>query len=422
MAVTVPPCWGGYRLARNGAVKPEAIRAGGFAHTAGLAQGREVLLSVEDSTSVSYPHASASELGLTGGKRSAKRNGFMVHTVLLLDAQSEATVGLVAQRHWCRGPASYGKNHTRKQRAYPDRESYKWGQASAETATRLGAAMRRTVSVCDRKADIYGYLVYKVGNGPRFVVRAQADRRLEGRGGKLFDTLRRDAAALCSHAVAIPQRGGRKARTAVVSVRTATFDILVPAGSAAGGESLRLNAVLAEEVGAPAGVEPLHWVLLTTEAVGDAEAALRVVRYYGLRWRIEEYRKAWKSGVGVERQRFQSTGNLGRMLAVTAFLAVRLLQLKELADKPAQADGADCGKALDEGEWKALWVSTEPGKPLPQTPPPAHWAFYALAKLGGFAGTKRTGRVGWEAVWRGWSRLQERVQGYRLCKSGFAEL
>lgn len=413
---------GSYRLMRNEAVKPEAVRASGFARVAELAQAPELLLAVEDTTSVSYPHAVAAGLGLTGGKQAAKRNGFMVHSVLLLEAQSGCTVGLIAQHHWCRDPASFGKNHTRRQRSYQDRESYKWEQASVDVTKRLGSTMQRTISVCDRESDIYDYLCYKHRNKQRFVVRAQANRRLVDSQTKLFDTLQRDAATLCGYTVQIPQRGGRKARTANVLLRTATLDFRVPVGSSVRDESLRINAVLAEEVDAPASSEPLHWVLLTTEVVGDAQAALQVVRYYELRWRIEDYHKVWKSGIGVERQRFQSMGNLERMLVITAFLAVRLLQLRELLDKSADTAGTSCEKVLAEVEWKVLWVSTEPNKPLPKTAPPAHWAFYAIAKLGGFTDTKRTGRVGWDTIWHGWFRLQERLQGYQLSKSELAEL
>ena len=413
---------GSYRLMRNGAVKPEAVRASGFTRVAELAQSPGLLLAVEDTTSVSYPHAVAARLGLTGGKQTAKRNGFMVHSVLLLDAQSECTVGLIAQRHGCRDPASYGKNHTRRQRSYQDRESYKWEQASVDTARCLGSAMQRTISVCDRESDIYDYLCYKHRNKQRFVVRAQANRRLVDSRTKLFDTLRRDAIAVCGYTVQIPQRGGRKARTANVLLRTATLDFMVPVGSSVTEESLRINVILAEEIDAPAASEPLHWVLLTTEAISDAQAALQVVRYYELRWRIEDYHKVWKSGIGVERQRFQSIGNLERMLVITAFLAVRLLQLRELLDKPANIDGTTCGATLTEDEWKVLWVSTEPNKPLPKTAPPAQWAYYAIAKLGGFTDTKRTGRVGWDTIWHGWFRLQERLQGYQLSPPELAEL
>lgn len=409
---------GSYRLMRNGAVTPEAIRASGFAGTAKSVQDAKCLLAIEDTTCVSYEHAVATQLGLTGGKKAAKRNGFIVHSVLLLDAEGGHTLGLIEQQHWQRDPASYGKNHTRKKRAYSDRESYKWEQASIEVAKRLGPAMPRTLSVCDRESDIYDYLWYKRRNGQRFVVRAQANRRLKNSEAKLFDALRQDATALCGYSVDIPQRGGRKARRAKVLLRSATFDFLVPEGSAVPEESLRVNVILAEEVGPPAGSEPLHWVLLTTEAIDDAEAALQIVRYYELRWRIEDYHKAWKSGVGVERQRFQSVGNLERMLAITAFLAVRLLQLRERLD----AKGTTCEKILAEDEWKVLWLSTEPDKPLPKTPPPLRWAYYAIAKLGGFSDTKRTGRVGWDTLWHGWFRFHERLQGYRLSQTKLAEL
>jgi hypothetical protein len=109
---------------------------------------------------------------------------------------------------------------------------------------------------------------------------------------------------------------------------------LVPEGTSVAEETLRINVILAEEVDAPALPEPLHWVLLTAEAVNDAESALQVVRYYEMRWRIEDYHDVWKSGIDVERQRFQSVENLERMLVITAFLAVRLLQLRAKIDRP----------------------------------------------------------------------------------------
>lgn len=92
----------------------------------------------------------AAELGLTSNNQNAKRNGFIAHSVLLLDAVSEHTIGLIAQQHWCRDRANYGKKHWRKQRAYEDKEIYKWEQASVQIAKRLEAAIQRTISVCDR--------------------------------------------------------------------------------------------------------------------------------------------------------------------------------------------------------------------------------------------------------------------------------
>lgn len=145
---------GCYRLLRNDGVKPQAIREGSFSSVAQHAQSHDLLLAVEDTTSVSYTHAVAGELGITSNQKDAKRKGFQVHSVLLLDAASENTVGLIEQSHWCRERKDHGKKHARKQRAYEDKQSYKREQASEHTDERLGATMGRTISVCDRESDV----------------------------------------------------------------------------------------------------------------------------------------------------------------------------------------------------------------------------------------------------------------------------
>lgn len=412
---------GSYRLLRNAEVKPEAIRAGGFAATARQAREHALLLAVEDTTSVSYEHAAAAQLGTTSNSLSARRRGYQVHSVLLLDARHERTVGLIEQTHWCRENRDYGKKHQRKKRPYADKESYKWEQASVQLETRLGDAMARTISVCDREADLYEYLSYKQQQAHRFVVRAKVNRRLQGGEVGLFEALTKEGTSWCSYSVQVPQRGGRPARTAKLSLRSSTVVVTPPGGSPAQHDPLRINAVLAEEIDAPVNAEPLRWVLLTTEAVTGAEDALAVVRYYECRWRIEDYHKAWKSGVGVERQRFQSPENLERMVVLTAFLAVRLLQLRESQGSSTAPASTACNELLGDDEWKILWVSTE-HHPPPPSPPSTRWACLALARLGGFADTKRTGRPGWDALWHGWFRLQERIKGYQLSQLALAAL
>lgn len=107
---------------------------------------------------------------------------------------------------------------------------------------------------------------------------------------------------------------------------------------------------------------------------------------------------------------------------ITAFLAVRLLQLRERLDAPGYTPETTCETVLNKDEWKVLWLSTEHNQPIPTTAPLARWAFYAIAKLGGFTDTKRTGRPGWDTIWHGWFRLRERLDGYQLSKSALTEL
>lgn len=407
---------GGYRLLRNDRVRAEAIREGGFAAVARQAQELALLLAVEDTTSVSYTHAVAGELGVTSNKKNAKRKGFQVHSVLLLDAESETTVGLVEQSHWCREPQDYGKKHARRQRAYEDKESHKWEQASGHTAERLGATMARTIAVCDRESDVYEYLEYKQRHAQRFVIRAKVDRRVMPGEENLFATLSQEAVGLSCYTVNVEQRGGRQARQAKVQLRSLSLELQAPARGGRHRAPLTVKAILVEEVETPPNIiEPLRWVLLTTEPVGSAEEARQVVRYYELRWRIEDYHKAWKSGVGVEKQRFQQVANLERMLVITAFLAVRLLQLRENLDKPEEGEQASCATLLSEDEWNVLWISTQRSAP-PVKAPSIRWACLAVAKLSGFTDTKRTGRPGWDTMWRGWFILQERLKGYQMSK------
>jgi len=69
----------------------------------------------------------------------------------------------------------------------------------------------------------------------------------------------------------------------------------------------------------------LEWILLTTEKISTFEEARKVTRCYELRWRIEDFHKAWKSGTKVESLRMQSKDNLEKMIVILSFVAIRLL-------------------------------------------------------------------------------------------------
>lgn len=406
---------GGYRLMRNASVEPEAIAAAGFEAVARQLPETTTLLALEDTTTLSYKHTVGDELGVVGSDVKARSRGLLVHSVLLVDAATERTLGLVEQQRWCRDEKAHGRKHQRKNRSYQDKESAKWQRASERLSDRLGAAISRTISVCDRESDVYEYLDYKRHHAQRFVIRASVDRNLSCADGRLFETLD-DQATLWGHKqINVPQRGGRKARQCTLALHAMRVELLPPRrhqGSA--GQPMEVNVIVARELDAPDGVQPLCWRLLTSEPIDHIEQIEQVLRYYELRWRIEEYHKVWKSGVGVERQRFQRAANLERMLVITAFVAVRLLQLREamMAESDAAAEGT---VPLQTEQWKVLWLSTEKTPP-PQQPPSARWAFFALAKLGGFTDTKRTGRPGWATIWDGWFKLQERVEGFRCAR------
>jgi hypothetical protein len=412
---------GAYRLLRNDEVDADAITEAGCSATAGvLASEGRTLLAIEDTTTLSYRHSVADELGDLGGGKNSKRRGFFVHTTLAVDAQTGATVGLLDQRYWLRETSKRGQRHKRKKRPYEQKESFKWQETAERLGTLLGRElMPKIISVCDREADIYQYLHYKVGLGERFVVRAARDRALAVESNDpeeqhLFPVMFK-APSCGVIQVEVPQRGGRTARRALVTLRATRLKLHPTTRMKRPPEVLEVNAILAREEHPPKGAEPLTWLLLTTEPISSQAEVLQILHFYRLRWRIEEFHKAWKSGTGIEERRLQAGENIHRLAAILAFVAVLLLQLREFASDPEAAE-TPCSKVLPDLHWKLLWRSVDKRKQLPKDCPSLAWAFRALGRLGGWKDSKRTGRVGWEAVWDGWFRLQERLDGHYIAR------
>ncbi|SCZ64999.1 hypothetical protein SAMN02982990_02326 [Photorhabdus luminescens] len=85
---------------------------------------------------------------------------------------------------------------------------------------RLGEAMTNVVSVCDREADIYGYLAYKVSNNQRFVVRSMMSRHILEGANKLYQFVA-ELKSAGQRQICVAQRGGRKAKVVTLDIKYA---------------------------------------------------------------------------------------------------------------------------------------------------------------------------------------------------------
>ncbi|QDP72081.1 IS4 family transposase [Legionella israelensis] len=422
---------GGYRLIRNKKIQASSIAEGLFKSTKLKSKDREVLLAIEDSTSISYKHSVREELGYIGGggSKGAYAKGFYAHSVLLVDPKENETLGLIGQLRWIRGHADYGKHHKRKERPYHEKESYKWEESSRLVRRRMGTLMRRVISVCDRESDVYEYLNFKVKSEQRFVIRAVQNRRLaEGEYKHLFSALK-EAKKLGEYQVTILQKKDRRSRMAQVELYSCKVTLSPPVHHDNPLlEPIDIHVVYAKEKEETAASEEgLSWLLFTTEPVDSFDDAIQVIYYYQMRWKIEEFHKAWKSGAGVERQRMQSAENIGKVAVILATIAVRLLQLKENAEKnkDKHSYSTKINPILSYEEMTILWLSMQPKnkvpKPLPEVWPDAEWIYKSIAKLGGWTDSKRLGKASWKTLWDGWFKLQERLEGYLMVKN-FAEI
>jgi hypothetical protein len=413
-----------YRFLRNGKFETADIDEGAYLSAAEAAQELPLVLAVQDTTGLSFTHATAQVLAESGCP-----TGFQAHTTLLVDPARQLPIGLVDQDRWLRPLKEERARKKGTKVAYEDKESHRWEEACERVRGRMGS-VANVITVADREADIFEFLHYLSKGGQRFVIRASNDRVLMTTDERYLWAALETQPVLGTRTVTVRQRGGqrgsvtqsermpRRAREAHVELRAAALVLKPPAGKATDYAPVALNAVLVREAQAPEGEQAIEWMLLTTESIRTAKHVETVVDHYACRWTIEEYFLGWKSGCRIEKRPLMSIDTLERMVAITAHVAVRILQLHRLANQ--EDDETPCESVLSRDEWRCLWTFGSKNKPVPSTPPSARWAYQAIGRMGGWLDTKRTGRIGWQTMWKGWDKLQQRLGGWLAAKEMLA--
>lgn len=414
---------GAYKLIENSAVRVEDVLEGVFASTVKSWDATNVTLVIQDTTSISLSHSVADELRENGSS-----SGFYAHSSLLVDFATSTPIGLVDQSIWVRAPKpARAGAATRRKRNYMDKESYKWVESFHRARHRL-KRMDNVITVCDREADIFEFLSTQQELGCRFVVRLSHNRALQDQADYLHDAIAKFP-VVGHRNVFISQRGGQKAshlqaarnareaREAITSIAAGEVTIKPPRSTRTKGLSpIKVHVIHVFEPDPPEGKPAVSWMLFSSEAVTDAADANRIVDMYATRWTIEEFHKAWKSGCKIEERKLQSLETVERMLAITAPVAVRIMQLKYLGEStPADS----CEKILSAIEWRCLWAIFEE-KPLPENTPTLGWAYNALARTVGWNDSKGTGKAGWQTLWAGWQKLQDRLVGWKAAMATMA--
>lgn len=402
-----------YRFFAQKGVSFERILSPHVARTRQACRAPGEYLLIEDTTLLDYSrHRATAELGVIGN---GGGRGFTLHTTLAvrveawtLEQRPEGTlVGLLGQQ--CRAPQPAPRGETRAQRLRRPRRSQVWAAALAPAGRPPAGA--QWIYVADRESDFYEPLKICRAQGIDFVIRAGTDRRLAEEGGRLHARLAQDP-VLHETNVELRARPGQSARRARVALRRVRVDLDGPWRPGGWQEPLReVGVVEVREVGAPEGIEPLHWILLTSLPCETVAQVQRVVGRYHARWWIEEYHKALKSGAGVEESQLEQASRLQALIAVLAVVAVRLLSTKLLArSRPesfeaAQSFGPEMLELLEQklGAPVGGWTNAK--------------LLVAVARLGGFIGRKSDGMPGWQTIWRGWQRLLWMLEGATLIRA-----
>jgi hypothetical protein len=376
-------------------------------------KGREVI-AIQDSSSIGLSEKrnrlkEESGIGLVGNKEGL---GFLVHTTLVLDAQSETMLGFSAMQLWHR-KEDKANNTTGKYKRQPieEKESYKWIEASKQSKEVLSAAKSITI-VEDREGDIYEQFCLIPDSKTHLVIRNRDNRKLAD-NNKLHDYLQQQESS-GSYALKIAGdiRKGRINRIATIEVRYARVTIAKPQGvkNKTIANQLELYAVEAKEIGA-SKQDKIKWRLLTTHVVDSFESACNVIRIYQQRWYIEQvFRLLKKQGFRIESSEL-STGWAIRKL--TVLLLNNILRIMQLLLAYENEESQRIEEVFSEKEiscLKEVGIKTIPQHRYEQSK--LAWASDIIARLGGWKGnprqrppgpiTMKRGLVAFAMIYKGW--------------------
>jgi Transposase DNA-binding/Transposase DDE domain len=391
-----------YRLLNEPDVTHAALSEPHWQATRQQARQADTVLFVQDTSELDFTaHRQTTGLGWTGNKRG---RGFLLHSCLAVRPTAMPEIlGVAAQKIWTRHEVRKGAE-TRAARARRPRESEVWAEV-VETIGPAPASDQRWVNVSDRASDIFSlarraraqnwHCLWRVGQN-RMV------RTAHGREAKLLDWARR-LPAQTETAIDLRGRGEQPSRSVHLRVAWSALALCAPRnGPERSQEPLTGWCVRCWEAGKRKNA--LEWILFTTVPVTEAASALERIEWYRLRWVVEEYHKALKTGCAMEQRQLRRGSGLLALLGLLAIVAVRLLQLRTIA----RAAPATLASQVVEPDVLETVVRLQGGSANSMT---ADQFWRAVAGLGGFLGRRKDGDPGWQTLWRGWQRLQDLCWG-----------
>jgi hypothetical protein len=314
---------------------------------------QQTVLCIQDGTDLNYTNLDQCEgLGVVGTNQTgAKSRGLHLHSTLAV-APNGVPLGVVRAK--CTAPQSRSPQDKRRASAIPieEKKTFCWIEGLrdiAELATEMPHT--RLIGVCDREADFFELFDEQLSNpSVELLVRAKHNRNISEGPLKLFEALRAEPAR--SHVnvriprqSARPKRSKQKARpkrpgrTAKLSVRTKRIKFRPP-GYLADKQPIDIWAIHALEDKPPRHAKAVEWFLLTTVDASSSEKAVSFLRWYCLRWRIEDWHRALKSGCEIEEIGHKTAERLRRAIAINLVIAWRIMLMtllgRETPDLPAE--------------------------------------------------------------------------------------
>jgi hypothetical protein len=319
---------------------PVGILSGHRQATIRRIKGQRRVLAVQDTTDLDFSQRlHCNDLGDIGKNQTgAVSQGLKMHSLLPL---TEAGL-LLGVLHSSIYASHFDSADKAQDRSIEEKESFRWLRAIDELVeVSEWAPETELIAISDRESDLFELFDYRRRKARHIhlLVRARYDRCLEEEPRKLFAHLE-SLPVMAEATISVPRQREKKgkpsqpgrialpARRAKVQLRWERVTISAPQTTQTRHmQPVDLWAVMLTEAHPPEGAKPLRWVLLTTVPIESRKQALRCLRWYTRRWRIEEWHRVLKSGCRIEAHQHQSAAKLACAIAIDTVMAWRVMAL-----------------------------------------------------------------------------------------------
>ena len=315
--------------------------------------GQKTVLCIQDGSELNYTNLDkCTGLGeMKANQTGAKTRGLVLHSTFAVTT-SGLPLGIIKAQ--CFAPKSKPSDEKRKpsQRPIEEKKTFVWIEHHrdlVEVAKSLPQTQR--VHVCDREADFFELFdEQRQSSGVKLLIRAQHDRKLNESPFKLFSAVRQ-APVQSRVWVGVPKqsarakkskqkaKAARPGRRAELALRHIEIELPVPQHQQ-NKEPIKINLVHAVEENPPANTDPVEWFLLTTIKIESAADIEQCLRWYTLRWRIEDWHRVLKSACRIGDLAHESAERLRRAIGINLVIAWRIMLMtllgRETPNLPAE--------------------------------------------------------------------------------------
>jgi len=314
-------------------------------------KGQSVVLCIQDGSDINYNNLDqCKDLGVIGKNQTGARSrGLHLHSMIAITPDG-LPLGVVKAD--CMAPEP--KKDKRKSIEIPieEKKTFCWIQGIRDCmALKAQMPHTRLINVLDREADFFELFDDQRCNCSKvdLLVRAKYNRVIAGEH-KLFEAVRHSPVQAQVN-IKVPRQSARAkkskqkarlsrpARSVEVSVRYIQIEINPPV-QMKDKEPIAVWVVHVREENRPANTDAVEWFLLTTFEIKSVEDALNCIKWYCLRWRIEDWHRVLKSGCRIEDMAYKTAERLRRGIAINLVIAWRIMLMtllgREAPELPAE--------------------------------------------------------------------------------------